>query len=227
MPDILYEDADIIVVRKPAGVESQSGRGFSLDLESQIRNYLAQKGSKTPPYVGVVHRLDRPVAGVMVYAKKKSAAAELSRQVREHIIKKKYLALVRGMFSQEAGELKGYLVSEGKTNTTRIAVKTEKDAKEALLYYQKSSVQTGIFDSLIKRSNVTAKELTLLEISLITGRKHQIRVQLADAGFPILGDAKYGVEEHGSGAIGLCAWELTFLHPVTGKEMCYNFNKGR
>ena len=204
--NILYEDGEILVCHKPAGVATQSNRIGEMDMVSLIANYRSAKGQE--PYVGLVHRLDQPVEGVMVFAKTKAAAADLSKQVSSRQITKQYYALVEGCPGQEKGELTDYLVKDGRTNTSRVVSEKDPQAKKASLSYQ-----------VIKR----LEQKSLLLITLHTGRHHQIRVQLSHAGFPVTGDRKYGPLLQGAPymPLGLCSCRLTFLHPTTGKEMDY------
>lgn len=218
--DIIYEDRDIIVCHKKAGIAVQTSRTGEPDMESMLKNYLKSA------YVGIVHRLDQPVEGILVFAKTKQAAAGLSAQNRDGIITKRYYAV--GLPEKEAhclpeeGKetvLSGYLLKNGKTNTSGIAEKTTKDAKYAELSYE-----------IVKYMPETEGEMlpVLLRIRLKTGRHHQIRVQMADAGIPLFGDGKYGSEcskrfsrEKGIKNIALCAYELEFSHPDSGKTMTF------
>lgn len=198
MLDILYEDKDILVVVKPAGVESQTSRRLEPDMVSEIKNYLHRKVQETKklstglspkastapvdPYVGVIHRLDKPVRGVMVYAKNLKAAAHLSRQVQEGKLEKIYQALVCGKPVDNVGKYVDYLLKDGKTNTSRIVDKSVAGAKRAELEYQ----------ILEKKEQEDGTVRSLVEIHLHTGRHHQIRVQFAAHGTPLMGDTKYG-----------------------------------
>lgn len=177
--NILYEDEEVIVCEKPAGVAAQTRRLGQADMESLLKNYRAAKGE--PPYIGVVHRLDQPVRGVMVFAKTKEAAADLSRQVQTKMADKFYYAVTDGVPEQKKGTLEDYLLRDGKTNTSKVVSKSTEGAKSARLDYE-----------------VTAQNKTnaILRIRLDTGRHHQIRVQLANAGIPIVGDAKYNFKEN-------------------------------
>lgn len=222
MPDvkdlILYEDKSIIVVNKPAGIAVQNSSFGTLDLESMLRNYLASSGQggdtgrREIPYLAVVHRLDQPVAGVMVFAKTKKAAADLSRQMQVGMMNKEYLAVVRKTVSRDFPggwvTLTDFLLRDGRTNTSRIVPEGTVGAKEAKLScrVQKACVRVGETEGM------------LLEVRLFTGRHHQIRVQLAGAGMPILGDRKYGLPEE-KGQLCLAAYRLKFRHPATGREM--------
>lgn len=246
MADIIFEDRDILVVRKPAGVESQRGKSFAMDLESELKNLLAARNPGAVPYLGVVHRLDRPVAGVMVYAKTRAAAAGLSKQFAAGGAHKIYEALViggsedkRGSLQDDEKELRDFMVSDARSNLTRIVCEGTPGAKEAKLRYRFHSLEeAGIFSVREAGSgeyevsvcgqpvgNVAGavwERIHAARIELLTGRHHQIRAQLAHAGFPILGDSRYGREEAGvsmRGKIALCAASLTFRHPTTGKKM--------
>ena len=227
MLKVLYEDDEILVVIKPAGVESQAAKRFAPDMVSEVKKHLVINKSCTPgkePYVGVIHRLDKPVSGVMVYAKTKRAAAALSEQVQSHKMKKIYTAVVHGRPVNMVDKYVDYLVKVLKTIDGKIAGMPE-------------------------------TELSLVRISLKTGRHHQIRVQMAHHGTPLYGDMKYGVPvgtakldkkenadqgtmkaagnrnmpgirtagNMGSGreSIALCASSLNFFHPVTKKEMTF------
>lgn len=211
---ILYEDEDIIVCHKPAGIATQTARIGQADMVSELTNYLKVIGSneKKPLYVGVIHRLDQPVEGILVFAKNKTAAADLSRQAAGEGMKKEYLAVVCGENFTQTGELKDYLLKEGKTNTSRIVPPEVKGAKEARLSYE-----------ILSEESFGA---ALVRVRLHTGRHHQIRVQMANAGMPLLGDRKYGGEaaaavslQLGVREIALCAYRLAFIHPKTGKRM--------
>lgn len=197
---ILYEDQHIIVCRKEAGVAVQTARMSQMDVESALKNYLAVKDSGKMPYLAVIHRLDQPVRGVLVFAKTPFAAKELSRQVTEHTIGKYYLAEVDGTIPEEAGTLENYMVKDGRTNTSKIVNEKTPGAKKAVLHYKKRNEHT-------------------IEIELVTGRHHQIRVQCACAGMPLKGDGKYNPGAVRGEQLGLCAYRLVFRHPKTGKSM--------
>lgn len=217
MPEILYEDGQILVVRKPAGQDSQDGRGFSMDLSSELKNYLARKEGGVP-YLGIVHRLDRPVAGVMVFAKTKKAAASLSRQVLSGEMNKQYYALLCGLpGTGSGGVLMHYLVQDRRYNTSAVTDSGAEGAKRAELCYEivPADIFHG-FDALTE--DFTG--LYLAKVTLKTGRHHQIRVQFAAEGAPLWGDDKYNPNfERKKGALGLCAYRLTFLHPATREKM--------
>lgn len=242
---ILHEDNDIIVCHKPAGIATQTARVGQADMVSEIANYLNAKKdgvvSKTP-YVGVVHRLDQPVEGILVFAKNKQAAADLSSQAAGDEMKKEYLALVCGRDMQRSGELTDYLLKDGKTNTSRVVPPEVKGAKEARLSYEvlweksPEALFSAEKDEMAWESNgekeavvVRSQDLMsvmLVKICLHTGRHHQIRVQMANAGMPLLGDRKYASEDAtalseklGIRETALCAYRLAFIHPKTGRRM--------
>ena len=199
--DILYEDNQILVCKKDAGIAVQTARIGQMDLESLQKNHLAAKQSEGyPPYLAVIHRLDQPVCGVLVFAKTPFAAKELNKQITNHTMGKYYLAEVDSVIPKEADTLTDYLIKDAKTNTSRVVSKGTPGGKEAILHYKK-------------------KDDTHLEIELVTGRHHQIRVQLAHAGMPLKGDVKYNPNGEKCTELGLCAYRLCFQHPKTGKEM--------
>lgn len=206
--NILYEDDALLVVKKDAGIPVQSGRLRMMDLQGLIKNELYRRNpSAGEPYLGIVHRLDQPVEGVLVFAKTPQAASALSKQVTDGTMKKYYLALLCGQPSEETGTLVDYLQKDGRTNTSKIVPKGTKDAKRAELHYR-----------ILKRGEKTA----LAEIALITGRHHQIRVQTAGAGWPLYGDTKYNPQfQQTTGQVqtALCAYKLSFVHPKTKKRM--------
>ena len=205
---ILFEADHVLVVKKDAGIPVQAGKMRMMDLQGLIKNELYRRNRKGgEPYLGLIHRLDQPVEGVMVFAKTPFAAGALSEQVTDGRMKKHYLALLCGKPSEDSGKLVDYLVKDGRTNTSSVVKEQNKDAKRAELNYQ-----------VLKRYEDT----TLVEVELITGRHHQIRVQMANAGWPLYGDTKYNpkfqdVMEHVQTA--LCAYKLSFVHPKTKKVM--------
>lgn len=202
---ILYEDREIIVCRKPAGVPVQTKQMQTKDMVSLLKNYrFQQEKSGREPYIGVIHRLDQPVEGILVFAKTPQAAKELNRQLQTGAFGKHYQAVLCGIPEHEQGNLMNYLVKDGRTNLSKICKKTEAGAKEARLSYE-----------ILKKAEGKA----LAKIQLDTGRHHQIRVQMSGIGCPILGDVKYGGEERKRGQIALCAYCLEFLHPKTKKPM--------
>lgn len=222
---ILYEDKDIIVCHKPAGIATQTARVGQADMASEITNYLkaARPDSKKPIYVRVIHRLDQPVEGILVFAKNKTAAAALSRQAAEEQMEKEYLAVVCGKDIPQVGELTDYLVKDGRTNTSRVVPPEVKDAKKAVLEYE-------VLEKIPLEEDDPC-QLALVRIRLHTGRHHQIRVQMANAGMPLLGDHKYADEATlvvsrrlELKEIALCASRLAFDHPKTGKRMQFQIS---
>lgn len=205
---ILFEDNHIIVVEKKPNIPSQADKTTDEDMLTIVKRYIKEKYNKTGNvYLGLVHRLDRPVGGIMIFAKTSKAASRLSDQVREKVFKKKYLAVVDGKFGQKEGILENYLYKDERHNTSRVVNKDKKNAKLAKLDYK-----------VIKYNQV--KNLSLVEINLHTGRHHQIRVQLANFGHSIFGDQKYGTRGQGK-QIALWAYELTIQHPITKEKMTF------
>ncbi len=238
---IIHEDNDIILCHKPAGIATQTARVGQADMVSEISNYLAAKkdgAAEKSPYVGVVHRLDQPVEGILVFAKNKEAAAHLSRQASGEGMKKEYLALICGKDMPRTGELTDYLLKDGKTNTSRVVPPEVKGAKQARLSYE--ILWEALPEALSQDRKICGEALkpeeeddsrglfriALAKICLHTGRHHQIRVQMANAEMPLLGDRKYGgqavlalAEKLGVRETALCAYRLAFIHPKTGKRM--------
>ena len=216
MLELLYEDRQILVVWKPAGVESQAARGLNADMVSEIRRHIHNfSPGSAEPYVGVIHRLDKPVSGIMVYAKDKKAAAALSRQIENGSMKKQYLAVVCGKVPQNVDKFVDYLLKDKGQNQSRIVDKGVKGAKRAEL----------LFRELEKAQDTDNRWLALLEVTLRTGRHHQIRVQMAGHGLPLWGDRKYNPsfagEGKGGGNIALASHRLSFNHPLTGEAMVF------
>ena len=212
MIEILYEDQNLIVAVKPPGIDSQARHSFAPDMVSELRKHLAKLSttastSGTPPYVGVVHRLDKPVGGVMVYAKNQKAAADLSRQIAEGKLKKTYLAAVCGKLVDKEGKYVDYLRKDEKQNFSQIVDKSVDGCRRAALSYR-----------LLSSRIVENQPVSLVEVHLETGRHHQIRVQFAGHGTPLWGDGKYGEKIPGR-QLALWAWKLSFFHPVSKKIM--------
>ena len=206
--NVIYEDNHIIVVEKPVNVPSQGDKTGDVDMLTIIKEYLKEKYNKPGNvYLGLIHRLDRPVGGVMVFAKTSKAAARLSQQVREKVFKKKYLVIANGKFEKEKGILSDYLLKNERKNMSRVVEEGTKNSKFAELDYEVLK-----YDSELN--------LSVLKINLHTGRHHQIRVQLSSRNHSIYGDQKYGGRGHGK-QICLWAYELTIIHPITQKEMTF------
>lgn len=207
---ILFEDDYIIVCYKPAGIPTQTAKLGAADMVSLLKNYLYKSQKvKKEPYVAVIHRLDQPVEGVLVFAKTPFAAKELNKGMQQGAgFGKYYKAVLCGIPAKESGRLENCLVKDGKTNTSKVCGTTEKDAKKAILNYEVLSKED---------------DKCLVKVKLETGRHHQIRVQMAHIGCPIWGDTKYGVQEEGKiwKQIALCAYQLEFVHPKTKKKMVF------
>ncbi len=218
---IVYEDKDIIVCHKMAGIPVQTGKVGAIDLVSELKNYLMKSQSSKvikEPYLGIVHRLDQPVEGVILFAKNQKAAGVLSKQLTTGIMNKCYYAVAAGVpgDGEEQGILTDYLIKDNKTNSSKVVTGKEitKDAKESKLEY-----------ALIKKVIIGDKAYALYDIHLLTGRHHQIRVQMANAKKPLLGDRKYGNDfsntlstELSVKNVALCAYKLEFTHPSTNKK---------
>ena len=208
---ILYEDKDILVCHKPAGVAVQSARFGMADMESSFKNHLALKTPGKMPYLGIIHRLDQPVEGVLVFAKTPKAAAELNRQITSKTVTKEYLAVTAQLPEEKQGHLEDYLKKDGKTNTSAVVTPETDGAKKAVLDYE-------VLNEVSDERTLTGKRI-LVRIQLGTGRHHQIRVQMAHAGMSLLGDRKYNPEDSSGLPLGLCSCHLVFRHPVTGKKL--------
>ena len=184
---ILYEDKEIIVCHKAAGIAVQSARIGMPDMESTLKNYLVAKNPGKMPYLGVVHRLDQPVEGVLVFAKNKKAAAGLTGQITSGSVTKEYLAVTAQKVEKVQGHLEDYLKKDGKTNTSAVVTPETDGAKKAVLDYE-------VLNEVSDERTLTGKRI-LVRIQLGTGRHHQIRVQMAHAGMSLLGDRKYNPED--------------------------------
>lgn len=203
-PEIIFEDKDILICRKPAGVATQTKRLGQQDMESILKNYRAKKGE--PPYIGIVHRLDQPVEGIMVFAKNQKAAANLSKQVQDRGIGKYYYAVSNYSPVKREGILEHYLLTDKRKNFTQVVdLGNVKEAKKAKLEYKVVEIKDG---------------KTFFEIKLHTGRQHQIRVQMAHMGCPLIGDSKYGEGEKEE-KLALFSYKLEFLHPTKKTKACY------
>lgn len=216
---IIYEDDHIIIARKPAGLATQTAKVGQQDMVSELKNYLASKQRGKAPYLAVIHRLDQPVEGLLVFAKEKQAAAALTKQLGEGTLNKQYYAVICGKPCRETGELVDYMYKDNAGKAQVVTGQQDKypEAKKAVLQYQ-----------IIKELSAE-KELFLADIHIDTGRFHQIRAQMAYAGMPLLGDSKYGSEtsmalsrEQGIRNVALCAYCLELTHPVTQEKMSYN-----
>ena len=202
--NILYEDNHLIVVVKPYNVLSQSDNTKDIDMLTIIKNYIKEKYNKPGNvYLGLVHRLDRPTGGIMVFAKTSKAAARLSKQIKDNKFTKKYLAVVHGILEKKENTLVNYLKKDENNNSL---ITNEKDGKYAKLHYK-----------VLKES----KDYSVLDILLETGRHHQIRVQLKNIGHPLYGDQRYGLNDKKQ--LGLFAYHLEFYHPVTKEKLIFEY----
>ena len=205
---VIYEDNHIIVVEKPVNIPSQGDKTGDVDMLTIIKTYLKEKYNKPGNvYLGLIHRLDRPVGGVMVFAKTSKSAGRLSEQVREKIFRKTYLVIVNGRMEKRSGILEDYLLKNERNNMSKVVKEGTKNSKLAILDYEE-----------LKYNEET--NLSLLKVNLHTGRHHQIRVQFSSRNHSIYGDQKYEGRGHGK-QICLWAYELTIKHPITKKEMTF------
>lgn len=203
---ILYEDNHIIVVEKPNNIPSQADKTGDEDMLSIIKFYIKKKYNKPGDvYLGLVHRLDRPTGGVMVFARTSKAASRLSEQIRTKQVEKKYLATCDGKLEKEKDTWKDFLLKNERTNISRVVPEGTKNAKEAILDYE-----------VVKYNEKT--DLSVVKVNLHTGRHHQIRVQFASRGHSLYGDQKYGTRGRGK-QLRLWAYYLSFTHPVTKEKM--------
>lgn len=222
-PTILYEDDAVLVCVKPHGVPVQSRKIGAQDLESILKNHIAEAGNAhkgAPPYLAVIHRLDQPVSGILVFAKTPEAARRLNAQLQKDGFRKYYRALVCGAPKTPAGVLKDYLVKDGRTNTSRVCAPDTPRAKEAVLEYAVVSDE-HFFQK-------TGENQMELDVRLRTGRHHQIRVQLSAALCPIAGDTKYNPMARETGLwqeLKLCAYKLQFTHPFTKKPLSFELSE--
>ncbi|MGB3994335.1 MAG: RluA family pseudouridine synthase [Limnochordia bacterium] len=201
---VIYEDNHLLVVVKPPNLLSQADRTGDPDLLSLMKEYVREKYRKPGNvYLGLVHRLDRPVGGVMGLARTSTAAGRLSAQIREGRLERGYLAVVHGYLEKLEGTLRGYLLKDRQKNLVKLVEPGRKGAQEALLHYRVVHMKGG---------------RTLVRVKLETGRSHQIRVQLAALGHPLVGDQRYGPPSPGQ-QIALWAEELSFTHPTTGARL--------
>lgn len=198
--DILFEDNHCLAIAKPAGMTCAHFQGEEQTLDRMVKEYLKDKYKKPGNvFLGIVHRIDKPVSGVLLFARTSKAAARLSEQFREGTIEKVYWAIVEGIVQRDAGTLEDWLRKNDKTHRVDVLEPNTPGARQSLLHYQRRGMMG---------------DLTWLEVRPQTGRTHQLRVQLAHHGHPIYGDARYGsVRTFGDG-IALHARSLTFLHPV-------------
>ena len=204
--NVIYEDNHIIVVEKPCNVPSQGDNTNDEDMITIIKKYIKEKYNKPGEvYLGLVHRLDRPVGGIMVFAKTSKAASRLSESIRIKNFQKTYLAVVNGTFEEKSGRLENYLLKDEALNKSKVVSKDKHGAKLASLTYEVLEEKDG---------------LSLVKINLQTGRHHQIRVQFANIGHALYGDQKYGKGPQNT-QISLWAYRLEFKHPTRDETISF------
>lgn len=206
--NIAYEDNHIIVVVKPQNIPTQEDESKDKDLLTMIKEYIKERDNKPGNvYVGLVHRLDRPTGGVMVFAKTSKAASRLSEQIKSGEFQKTYLTVVNGKPREKRSKLINYLQKNARTNTVQVVPELTTNAKRAELEYE-------VLDE--------KEKVSLLKVNLFTGRSHQIRVQMKHIGCPVYGDVKYGGDILAKGHnLALWAYELRFIHPTTKENMTF------
>lgn len=206
MCDVIFEDNQILVVVKPQNVPVQLDESQDKDLLNQLKDYLVKKYNKPgQAYLGLVHRLDRPTGGVMVFAKTSKSAERLCKQIKTDEFEKTYFTVVYGVPRLKQSTLKNYLKKDEKNNVVKICTQLEDGAKEAILDYQVLE---------------TVNDYSLVKVNLQTGRSHQIRVQMANIGCPVVNDAKYSGRK-ATGEMALWATVLKFTHPVSKQRLTY------
>ncbi len=206
--NVVYEDNHIIVVIKPQNIPTQEDDSKDKDLLTMVKEYIKIKENKPGNvYVGLVHRLDRPTGGLMVFAKTSKAASRLTQEMHTGDFKKRYLTVVVGKPRDKRAKLVNYLMKNARTNTVQVVPELTTNAKRAELEYQ-------VLDE--------KEKVSLVEVQLLTGRSHQIRVQMKHIGCPVYGDVKYGGDSLAKGHnLALWAYELKFIHPTTKENMTF------
>ena len=205
--NIIFEDNHIIVVEKPINIPVCKDSSLDFDLLTMIKSYLKDKYNKPGNvYLGLVHRLDRPVGGIMVFAKTSKAASRLSKQVQEHYLKKTYVLVCEGKID-DRGEMIDYLAKNNKTNTSYVTDKN--NGKIAKLKYKKIDY---------------VNNYSLVEVNLETGRSHQIRVQFSSRGCPLVGDARYNPNSDNKTSIALFSKKIEFYHPTTKELLSFELD---
>lgn len=237
---IIYEDKELLVIHKPAGVATQTAKIGQADVVSELKNYLMSgNNARKDAYLGVIHRLDQPVEGLLVFAKTKDAAAKLTAQLAKGTLNKQYYAGICGQSVSEQGELVDYMYKDSNSHAQVVTGQQDKysEAKKAVLQYRlvkSSSIaedaceQKEISTAKLVDNKSATKEISLIDIHIDTGRFHQIRAQMAHAGMALLGDTKYADEftiqksrELGVRNVALCAYKIEFTHPTTNQKHSY------
>ena len=222
---VIYEDKEIIVCYKPAGLATQTASLGSPDMVSMIKNYLAKQGKDTSDYVGLIHRLDQPVSGLLVFAKTKKAAAELSKQIQGENANKDYIAFCHGVPREKEGTLVHYIAKDPVAK--KAGVMDEQEFLSAMEKSANENKKQNYKKAVLNYEVVEEREdNAILKIHLQTGRFHQIRAQFSAMGNTLLGDEKYGNRDSKESSrrkninkIALCAYRLKIKHPNTGKEL--------
>ena len=239
--EIIYEDKEIIVCYKPPGVATQTASLSGQDMVSLLKNYLAKQTKEKSPYIGVIHRLDQPVSGLLVFAKNQKAASSLSKQIQDGNANKNYIAMCSGILEEKSGTLVHYSKKDSVTKLAKVIdvdefdrnpeIKSEKPSNE-----NKKSKETD--SSSYKKAVLTYEvekefeQVSIIKVQLQTGRFHQIRAQFSHIGHALLGDSKYGNSisrelsmKKKINKVALCAYRLVLKHPVTGKKMEFILEK--
>ena len=200
---VIYEDNHLLVIEKPVNIPMQEDASKDEDLLTMAKAYIKEKYSKPGDvYLGLVHRLDRPVGGVCVFARTSKAAGRLSRQIQDHTFRKQYLAVVEDNGLKDSGHFEDFLLKDEKTNTVRVDPK----GKKAILDYE-----------VLKRKD----GLALVAVDLLTGRSHQIRVQFSSRNHPLWGDQRYNPNAKKGQQIALWSRRITFQHPVSKQLLSF------
>lgn len=205
--NVIYDDNHVVVAIKPHNVPCAPDESGDEDMLSLVKAFIKEKyDKKGEAFAGLVHRLDRPTGGIMVFARNSKSAARLSSQFKTHDVEKVYYAVLQGEMKERSGRLTHYLKKNERENIVKIVPMGESGAKKAELEFKVLG---------------TAKGRTLVEVRLLTGRSHQIRVQFASVGFPLVGDVKYGKSAGRTKNLGLWAGRLSFNHPTTGERLTF------
>lgn len=204
--NIIYEDNHLLVVEKPVNIPVQEDKSKDTDMITILKKYrIEHENKKGDAFIGLVHRLDRPVGGIMVFAKTSKAASRLSEEIRNNSFHKTYLAVVHNKLPK-TGTLEDYLIKDKTNNISKITNK-----------------ENGKYSALEYKVLNTKDNLSLVEINLITGRSHQIRLQFSSRGNPLVGDSKYGNNPNNIN-IALFAKSITFKHPTTKETLTFSLN---
>jgi len=207
---IIAEDNHILVAYKPRGILSQEDSTRDPDMLTILKDFIKKRDNKPGNvYLGLLHRLDRPVEGIMVFAKTSKCASRISEQIRQHKVVKRYRAVIHGLMEEPEGELENYIQKDPKTNMVKVLDKEYGGAKKAKLKYK-----------TVGKSVMDGYPVSLVEVELETGRSHQIRSQFAHTGHPLAGDRRYGIKDDVTD-IALQSFVIGFFHPVTKEYVEY------